>query len=127
MEIKVQEKLSDGRVQFVSNYGECVGVWADEEPEPGRKYTIKVTIPDKVKGEALHESEEKHCMIELTEDDFVQIVGQLEDYEEDGFAVLRMEESIIGFYTNFNDDVERLHGKFIEFTVPKIIIENVGS
>ncbi|MFC0491268.1 Uncharacterised protein [Listeria grayi] len=126
MEIKVQEKLSNGRVQFVSAYGECIGVWADEEPEPGRKYTIKVTVPDKVSVEALQESDEKHCMLEA-DDEGVFIVGQLEDYEEDGFAVLRLEESIIGFDTNFSEEVERLHGKFIELTVPKIIVENVGN
>ncbi|EAA0416209.1 hypothetical protein CCU51_02300 [Listeria monocytogenes] len=126
MEIKVQKKLTDGRIAFSSEYGECVGIWADEDPEPSRVYTVEITIPDKISAELLHESEEKHCALEIDEEGLVHVIGKLEDYEEDGFAVLRLEESIICFDTKFSEEIEMLHGRFVEFVIPEIKLSNVG-
>ncbi|EUJ52539.1 hypothetical protein [Listeria fleischmannii] len=126
MEIKVQNKIQDNKVTFISDFGEGVGTWMDEEPDPGRKYTVEVTIPEKITTEFIHESEEKHCLIEMDEESKIHIVGQLEDYEEDGFAVLRLEESIICFDTDFDEQIEHLHGKFIDVMVSEIRLNSVG-
>ncbi|WP_163654603.1 hypothetical protein [Listeria sp. PSOL-1] len=126
MEIKVQD-FTGNKVAFMSDFGECIGTWPEEEPDPGRKYTVEINIPEKITVDLLHESEEKHCLLEFDADEeMVHIVGQLEDYEEDGFAVLRLEESIICFDTDFDEEIEALHGKFIEFFVPEIILNSVG-
>ncbi|WP_099223590.1 hypothetical protein [Listeria costaricensis] len=125
MEIKVQ-KITGKEVAFTSDFGDCVGTWTEDDPDPGRKYTVEVTIPEKVNVAVLHESEEKHCILEAEDDSGVHIVGQLEDYEEDGFAVLRLEESIICFDTDFDEQIEQLHGKFIELRVAGITLSSVG-
>ncbi|EUJ30326.1 hypothetical protein MFLO_10913 [Listeria floridensis FSL S10-1187] len=126
MEIKVQNKIQDSQIVFTSDFGECIATWADDEdPDPGRKYTVEVTIPNKITFEDLFESDEKHCLLE-SEEDLVHIVGKLEDYEEDGFAVLRLEESIICFDSVFDEQIEQLHGKFIDLFVPKIELTSVG-
>lgn len=98
----------------------------DEDPEPSRVYTVEITIPDMISAELLHESEEKHCVLEIDEEGLVHVIGKLEDYEEDGFAVLRLEESIICFDTKFSEEIEMLHGRFVEFVIPEIKLSNVG-
>ncbi|WP_167629636.1 hypothetical protein [Listeria valentina] len=127
MEIKVQDKIQDSRIVFTSDFGECIATWDDdEEPDPGRKYAVEVSIPKLITFDDVDESEEKQCLLERDQDDYVHIVGILEDYEEDGFAVLRLEESIICFDSKFDVQIDQLHGKFIDLFVPEIKITSVG-
>ncbi|MBC6315129.1 hypothetical protein [Listeria grandensis] len=127
MEIKVQKKLATGQVRFESDFGTCEGIWNDDEPESNRKYTVEIEIPEHLTAARLALSDEKHCILEkIEEEETVHIVGQLEDYEEDGFAVLRLEDSIICFNTKYDEQIEAMHGKFIEFEVEKIHLSKVG-
>ncbi|MBA3924761.1 hypothetical protein [Listeria rustica] len=126
MEIRIQKKLATGQVRFESDFGTCEGIWNDDEPESNRKYTVDIEIPQHLTAEQLAESDEKHCILEKTEDARIHVVGQLEDYEEDGFAVLRLEDSIICFNTQYDEQIEALHGKFIEFEVERIHLSKVG-
>lgn len=70
----------------------CIGYWCGGEAKV-KSYFVEIDIPDKV-------FSSNECSISK-EDDKINIVGFLEDYEDDGFATLRMNDNLVCFETIF--------------------------
>ncbi|MDW8803206.1 hypothetical protein P8V03_18930 [Clostridium sp. A1-XYC3] len=105
-------------VVFFSEYGECVGIWHGNEPKL-KDYFVEIDIPSPIT-EIKVVNEKKHCM--QLKDRKVRISGIFESYDDDGYATLRLKDSIVCFETNYNENLVNMLGKFVEVNVDYIDI-----
>ncbi len=118
MEIKVQKVLEKKKILFSSEFGNCTGYWCDGKVEI-KSYFVEIDIPDKVFENQISESLFRECSIS-EENGKIKIIGLLEDYEEDGFATLRMNASLIWFETIFDSKIKAMKNKYVEILVSEI-------
>lgn len=125
MEIKVKKILDGEKILFSSEFGECTGYWCGGEAKV-KNYFVEIDIPDKVFRNQIKESVLNECSIS-EEDGKINIVGLLEDYEDDGFATLRMNDNLVCFETVFDNKIKTMIKTYVALLVSRINLydENV--
>jgi hypothetical protein len=105
-------------VLFSSKCGKCIGHWCDGKATL-KSYFVEIDIPDILTANQVKQSTLTECSFNEDNGD-IKIVGLLEDYEVDGFATIRMNDSLICFETIFNTKIKEMINKYIEIKVGKI-------
>lgn len=98
MKIKI-EKVSiisgNRKVGFSTEYGNAIANWDGDLPEEGKEYFVEIEIGETFTlGNNLKICDEGKFSIGM-EEDSISLTGCLESIEEDGYAVLRLGDSIV--------------------------------
>lgn len=98
MKIKI-EKVSiisgNSKVGFSTEYGNAMANWNGDLPEEGKEYFVEIEIGQTLTlGNNLKICDEGKYSIEMVESS-ISLTGCLETIDEDGYAVLRLGDSII--------------------------------
>lgn len=123
MKIKIEKIFDDKKVLFSSKYGRAVGYWCNSEVVELKDYFVEIDIPYKLNASEFRESIFNECLLE-NDNGKTRIVALLEDYEEDGFTTIRMDNCIICFETVFSTEIRGMLNKYIEIKVNKIHLFN---
>ena len=92
---KVDFNGIDQKIYFSTEYGHAVASWDGDLPEKGKEYFVEIEISESLTlGSNLKICEEDKFAIGM-EQDSIFLIGCLESIEEDGYAVLRIGESIV--------------------------------
>jgi len=84
-----------GKVNFSTEYGKATAYWNGELPEEGKSYIVEIEIEEVCfLGKNLEIHEEHKFSIEM-DNETIYLIGYLESSEEDGYAVLRLGDSIV--------------------------------
>ncbi|WP_168123965.1 hypothetical protein [Paenibacillus sp. HB172176] len=110
--------MIDGKpkVDFTTEYGKSSAKWAGEIPEVGREYFVELEIGESlVIGTTLNPCDENKFAIGMKLDAVV-LIGYLESIEADGYAILRLGDSIVSI---------ELKGVILPGTFVKVISDEV--
>jgi hypothetical protein len=106
MKIKVNSarvEASKCLVGFSTDYGDADAVWQGDAPEINRRYDVELDIDGAlVWGESVLISKSKANVIKKKIDGLIVITGVLDSLDDDGYAVLRIGDSIIPFMAEGN-------------------------
>ncbi|ANF97188.1 hypothetical protein [Paenibacillus bovis] len=109
------------KVHFSTEYGKAVAYWNGELPEEGKAYIVEIEIEEiLVLGENLEICDEYQFRIGM-EKETIYLTGYLESIEEDGYAILRLGESIISL--EIKSPVPS--GSFVKILLDKITLFDV--
>jgi len=97
----IQRDVDKGFViDFVSSYGEGVATYIGEKPAPNKECFVEVDIEGVLKwGEDIEKCSAKLYKIEKL-GNLIWIYGTLESLDEDGYAILRIGESMVSLETS---------------------------
>ena len=96
---KVIHENTNILVSFTSSYGRAQAYWHGKKPIADSDYDVEVNIKDTLEwGKDV--LVDKNCAPSIQqESDLVFISGCIEYVDEDGYAVIRLDDSIIAFMT----------------------------
>ena len=90
---------SDIKVIFSTEYGSAEAFWSDEEPIEGNDYHIEVDVNGALAwGKNVLKSEIDEFSIKM-ENEAIYISGSIDSVDADGYAVLRLGDSIVPFFS----------------------------
>ena len=98
-------------VLFSSPYGECIGVWSAGTPKC-KDYTVELDLAKIEDNSVIQKSEEDSPSL-LCKDGTIFLRGFLEDYEEDGYLTLRLDEDYLCVETEYSANIAELVGSYI--------------
>ncbi|MCI8508947.1 MAG: hypothetical protein HFJ06_10350 [Lachnospiraceae bacterium] len=111
MKIFVYEICGEN-VVFISEFGIAVGIWKDHIPPQKKEYYVEIAIEEEFSFESIEVADKREPIIKEVDNDIV-LAGELEEYEEDGCATLRLGPSLILIDTVYHKDFLSLVGKYI--------------
>ena len=114
MKITIDQITNKNVVHFSSPYGDCLGVWSAGKPQKG-DYYVELDVSQLEDSSVIQKTEDKTPALRC-ENDVIFLRGLLEDYEEDGFLTLRLDDTCICVETPYDKRVEPLKGQFITLT-----------
>ena len=94
----VYEADGESTVAFSSVFGSAAGVWrGDVEAVAGADYEVEFDLDEPISwGESARPGERPLCAIDVTASG-ARFAGLLESLDDDGYAVMRMEQYIVPF------------------------------
>lgn len=117
MKVKIEECRNENQVLFSSEFGSANGNWCVGIPKSGNEYNVEVDLEGLVVfKENLTFSDLKECKIQM-KGNKICLIGLLESVEEDGYAVLRLNDYIIPFEISGELPEE---GQFVEIEINEI-------
>lgn len=118
MEIKIENTfIKDNKynVQYSTDYGKGLAIWEGSEPESGSCHSVEIEIYCDLKWEKdIYDFGENHYSL-FEDAGITQFTGELEKVDDDGYAILRLGNSIITFMISGYSDIP---GKFVKVEVP---------
>lgn len=120
MEVIIKS-IEGNRVEFESPYGSAIGIWEDEIQANQKKYSVELDIKEMIKYDDIKLSRINEPKIELNSNG-VLICGMLVEYHVDGYAVLKLGDSLIAIETVFDEAFLSRCGCYILFVVPEIYL-----
>lgn len=122
MKIKIKEiykEKSENSIHFSTDFGESKALWRGDKPEMNMEYYVEVDIPDILYwGRTITIAEEAKCFIGTDQEKSI-LIGCLESVEEDGFAVVRLGESIVALET---DGKSFQVGTYVKISTEELIL-----
>ncbi len=103
MKITINEIVKDmqgnNTIKFTAEYGNAYAWWIGTEPQKNKEYTVEFEIPAVLcwKRDIISTQEE---YLLKTENNKFCLVGLFESIDDDGYAVIRLGESIVSVDTN---------------------------
>ncbi len=100
MRVQVNEIISEDSNNFVlfsTDFGDAKAFWEGEEPVARREYQVEVDVNDTlIWHKDVLKDDNRNYSIEL-KNNLILISGNLESIDDDGYAVLRIGDSIVPF------------------------------
>ena len=120
--MKVMIKSIEGnRVEFESPYGSAIGIWEDAILADKKEFSVELDIKEVIKYDDIKLSRINEPKIELNSNG-VLICGMLVEYNADGYAVLKLGDSLIAIETVFNEAFPPMCGCYILLVVSQIYL-----
>ena len=118
MIIIIDQKLLNNLIIFSSKFGKGIATFKKNDSE-NKEYNVEIDIVDNLQwGQEIKISSKKYPLIILN--GYINtIVGELESIDNDGYSILRMENSIIPFYAS---GTPFEIGSIIEINVKNIVM-----
>lgn len=117
----IVKSIEGNSVGFESPYGSAIGIWEDEVPANKKEYSVELDINEIVKYNDIKLSRDNKPKIEMNSKGIL-ICGLLVEYNVDGYAVLKLGDSLIGIETIFDEAFLSMCGYYILFIVPEIYL-----
>lgn len=101
MQIEVIKKYKDNppKVLCRSKYGQFFAYWSEDDVNENEWYDVELdTDEELIDGVNLFKVEEKNCIYSVGEK--LKIVGTLESIDNDGYMIVRVDNSALTFVTS---------------------------
>ena len=121
MKINVIDLFQNNEIIFETKFGKGKGIWNDNNKVEKKEYIIEFDSSIIVKYEDIKISSNRVAKIENTGEKTI-ITGILEEYEDDGYTVMRLGDDIIPFETEYNSKIKRMKNKYITIIFEKLYI-----
>lgn len=108
-------------INFSTNYGKGIGIWKGEEPQEGIECFVEIDIDDILKWQKDIVYFEENYSISY-DSKKIYISGKFESIEDDGYTILRIEDSIIAIETT---GLPLEIGKFIKIACDNLFLYEV--
>ncbi len=103
--------VSGKRVHFKTNIGDAYGLWKDETPVPGRKYSVEFDFSGEVSPQCLRHASEKDYHIRM-DGDIIELTGQVLEWDDSCLTIL-LDDSIVLFETTGMETDTYRPGEFV--------------
>ena len=109
-------------VDFSTDYGKATALWEGEKPTINFEYHVEIDIDDSLTWEKdIIKNETGEYSIQM-HDNRIFLAGMLDSVDDDGYAVLRIGESIITFVTN---GIPFVNGSFIKLISKTVTLSQI--
>lgn len=110
-------------VQFSTKFGSAEAIWVGDTPINGNVYTVELEISDTLAwcNDIIAADEENYKI--YMDNGVMCLKGVLESIEDDGYAIIRMEDSIVSLITQ-GDPMDI--GDFVEAKIKNVTLHNVS-
>lgn len=122
MQIEIVEIFTNNMVKFKTKYGTAVGMWKDGIAPKLENYCVEFDWCEKLKFSDIIVERSENYLIEGGKNNNITIKGLLCSYDDDGYASLSVDDSIVGFETEYNQEFIEMVGKYIMFNIKEIFI-----
>ena len=102
MRVKIEKimNIENGyKVVFSSQFGDATAIWNGARPQISKEYYAEIEVPGVLIWEKDINKSDKINIIEELENGKVGLCGILESIEDDGYAVIRIGDSIVAIET----------------------------
>jgi len=108
-------------VKFSTEYGNAYALWNGTEPQISKEYIVELEIPNVLFWKKdIIPAEEKYLI--STENNKFYLVGLFESIDDDGYAIIRLGESIISVETK-GEPFEL--GSFVKLSTDELLLYEV--
>jgi hypothetical protein len=116
----IQKNKDKLLVSFSSEFGNADAFWDGVYPCEGEPYNVELDIEDTFTwGINIFKSNQTFSSIKYNKLSNIEIVGCLESLDEDGFAVMRLKNYIVTFFT---DQLPDIQGSYVLIIVKKMTL-----
>ena len=126
MKITISEiaknEQGNNTIKFTTEYGNAYALWNGSEPQINKEYIVELEIPGVLCWRRdIISAQEKYLI--TTENNKFSLVGIFESIDDDGYAVIRLGESIISIETT-GDFLEL--GSFVKLFTDSLLLYEVN-
>ncbi len=109
-------------IKFATEYGNANALWNGNKPKINNEYIVEFTIPDVLCWQKdIVSTEEKYSI--GTENNKFCLIGLLEFIEDDGYAIIRLSDSIVPIETQGEPPAL---GTFVKLTTNTLLLYEVS-
>lgn len=118
MKIKIIS-IREQEVEFISKYGVATGIWKDRIKPEQKEYYVEIDVKDRISFDKIEINHQEELIIKSVTGGIL-ISGLLKEYDTDGCATLKFEDTLVEVETNFDKGFMSICGSYISFVVSDI-------